>query len=439
MKTTFNKKIPKEIIFLLLLTIAFSFLGFFLIKKIQKNEKEKTITREILIDTVEDSKALGYTGQRKIVADSKGNIFVGYRKNYKDNSEIYVAKIFRDANGTHVSDTTEPIAIIDKNNPQRVPSLAIDSKDTIHTVWYGSDTEKKQDDRQIKYTRKTIANKKWESWRNIAHVSGYNDEELWQEHPMILSGRDNMLYIAWEGKDEQNERQQIKFISSENNGTTWSSWKNVQPTKNNTQSRPVLIQDNSGKLSLFMYSSAGNKNDLQQIQYSTSTDKGDSWTAWQPISDSNFDSRHASAAIDQNGKIHAVWRAKVSPEGPAQIIYRIYSDGKWSDSKIVSPSTNYQFFPSIGAATNGIIYISWTESLDASDFPRDDPSSGLGMVSLIKKGQFQPVIKLSNQSNLLYANVSEKASDEIFIPVLYSEKIDEKKYNIRLKILDGTK
>ena len=99
-----------------------------------------------------DSKGLGYSGQRKMVADSLGNIYVAYREvpSGLDHYEVYVA-VSRD-NGKTWSDLgASPAAIV--NAPplvntstegggtgadQRVPAVAVDSKGWVHVGQYFS-------------------------------------------------------------------------------------------------------------------------------------------------------------------------------------------------------------------------------------------------------------------------------------------------------------
>lgn len=437
MKTLSNEKNYIKIIIAILVVLAFILIGFLIIEKIQQMEKEKKFSKEIEVDTSSDLRTLGYSGQRKIIQDGLGNIFIGYRKDYQRNSEIFVAKIYQDETGFHVTDTKNPIVTIDKNNDQRVPSLAIDAENTIHTVWYGSDMDNIKNNRQIKYSRKHTGDKNWESWRNIAYVSGYDNDDLWQEHPMILTGKDNMLYVVWEGKDEENEKQQIKFTKSSNGGTVWTKWKNIAPTKDNTQSRPTLIEDKTGKLFLLIYSSSGNENNLQQIQFISSADKGETWTNWQSISDPAFDARHISATVDNFEKIHVAWRAQTISNGPTQIIYRNHSGNKWSERTIVFPSKNYQFFPNIGTNESGKVYVSWMENPNKSGFPQENPASGFGLVSFLKREKFQTPIKLSEQKNILYPNVSEKIDIQNFVPIFYAEQISEEECRLKIKFLDS--
>jgi hypothetical protein len=439
MKIIFNKKKYGKIFIPFLITLTFALAGVLILKKTQQIEKESIFSKELTIDSITDLRALGYPGQRKIIKDTKGNIFVGYRKDYQKNAEIFIAKISPDITGLHISDTEKPISMIGKNNDQRVPSLAIDVADTIHVVWYGSDTQDTKNNRQIKYTRKPKGNTNWESWRDIAYVSGYNNDEFWQEHPMLLSGKDNMLYVVWEGKDEENKKQQIKFSKSTNSGLLWTKWKNISPSKNTTQSRPTLVEDKDGKLFLFIYSSQKIESGLQQIQFTSSSDKGETWGPWQLISSPTFDARHVSATADKLGNIHVTWRTQKVTNGPTQIIYRTFSENRWSDEKIVSPSTNYQFFPNIGIDQFEGVYISWMENLGPAEFPQENPTSGFGLVSFLKKGVFQPPVKLSEQNNILYPNVSEKTTLENFVPIFYTEKISDEEFKLKLKFLDTPK
>ncbi|MFZ2187993.1 MAG: sialidase family protein [Candidatus Moraniibacteriota bacterium] len=387
---------------------------------------------ELTIDSTEDAKGLGYSGQRKIAYDRKGNVYVAYRKKYLGLYEIFVARITGD-NPPEISGTKNPIAIIDAAS-QRVPAIAVDSKGIVHTVWYGSDNWQ-ENNRQIKYTASSDTGQTWSKWKNIAPVSGYTTKNLyWQEHPSLLIGPDDTLYVVWEGKDTQNNNQQIKFSKSEDGGENWSPWKNIAVSKN-TQSRPSLVIDQKGNLHLFMYSSQDNPmGDIQQIEHITSLDHGDTWSAWQAISDPLFDSRHASIAVDSHDVIHVAWRAGASSTQPSQIFYSVLANGEWGNILPLPTSTHYQFFPNIGIAENDQVYITWMENALLSDFPREDPSSGSSLISFMQDGIFQDPIRLENQGKL-YPNVPEKFDDTNLVPVAYLEQ-SELSYILKLKFLD---
>ncbi len=384
------------------------------------NKRPSISRRETVVDFIEDARGLGYSGQRKIVTDLKGNSYIAYRKNHNEYAEIFVARINPSGNTIRVEGTTRPISAVGGKTDQRVPSVVIDKEETLHVVWYGSDSEKQENNRQIKYSQSRDQGVSWSQWKNISIVEGFKKkEDYWQEHPMILAGRDGALYVVWEGKDKKNKEQQVKFSRSNDRGVTWSQWKNARMTPDNTQSRPTLVEDSAGRLFLFIYSSSGNNNGAQQIRYSTSSDRGETWSEWETISDGNVDSRHVSAVMDDRGIIHAAWRSAIPSREGSQIMYRAFQNGSWSPERAVySSSGEFQFFPSIGAYQGTIPYVVWMESDSSSDFPREDPRNGEARVSFLRDGVFTKPETFS-ESTGLYPHVPDRVTGGASIPVVY--------------------
>ena len=286
----------------------------------------------------------------------------------------------------------------------------------------------------MKYSRSSDGGKTWTQWKNISYVAGYiSPEDYWQEHPYILSGRDDELFVVWEGKDKDNQAQQIKFSRSSDGGATWSQWINVQASPGNTQSRPTLVEDSKGRLHLFMYSADGNNSERrQQIHYLRSDDKGDSWSKRLAVSDPDSDSRHISAASDENGTIHLAWRAQNS-SGFSQIMYRSLKNGSWSAIRSVGPSENYQFFPSIGVDGNGKINVVWMESDQPSDLPTEDPQDGKVFLSTLIAGAFSAPLEISSPSGGLYPHVPEKFGKE-GKPIIYESAVASGNYDLLFNI-----
>lgn len=378
------------------------------------------VEEPVLIGKTGDLSAMGFPGQRKVIFDSDKNILVAYRAKYMDSHQIFVAKITAESGYKTVLGKEKPIAFIKKIN-QRVPSIAIDSSGKIHVVWYGADTKAKINNRQVKYSYSEDGGASWSKAKNIAYVKGYKGEDYWQEHPSIYTGLNNEMYIVWEGKDYKNKKQQIKLTKSFDGGKTWGKWTNIKTT-GRTQSRPSLTQDKSGKLHLVMYSDFGKTG--QQIQYSFSSNKGDSWSAWQNVSNSKFDSRHASLAIDENGALHTVWR-EGSAGGKSRIFYSKMTQGSlWETPKQVFAlnSSNYQFFPNIYVWDNKVC-VSWMETESGSGFPREKPVSGKIYLTYLSDGKnfITPVI-MANSNNSVYPNMPAGSNgyNVNFIPVAYS-------------------
>lgn len=384
------------------------------------------------VDMIQDVRGLGYSGQRKIATDGKGNIFVAYRKKYQGKSEIFIAKIRKQENDWSVSGTEKPIACVGTGVDQRVPSIDIDSENVIHAVWYGADSDAQTDNRQIKYSRSRDGGRTWSDWKNISPVDGYRNEDYWQEHPHIIAGKNNFLFSAWEGKDQDNGKQQIKFSRSADGGMTWSRWKNIRTTPDNTQSRPTIVQDRSGRLHIFMYSSFANGTGRQQIAHSWSDDEGNSWNAWQAVSDPAFDSRHISSAVGPDGESHIAWRSQDS-SGRSQIMYRFLKNGRWSEIQAVAPSGSYQFFPSIGIDGDGKPNVVWMESEKPSDLPNENPPDGKIRIARLEAGAFSPIQPVADDTPGLYPHIPEK-SEGLEIPLIF-ESLRPKEYALFLRMI----
>ncbi len=387
------------------------------------------------VGNVTDLRALGYSGQRKSVMDEEGNMYFAYRKPYGGKNEIFVAKAAKNGSSWSVSGTDKPISLVGKGVDQRVPSIAIDSGGTLHVMWYGADSKEQVNNRQVKYTRSSDGGKTWTRWKNITKVSGYtSDEEYWQEHPMIFAGADDALYAAWEGRDSKYSKQQIKFSRSVDGGDTWSKWKNVKVTSGNTQSRPTVLQDDEGRLHLLMYSSYRSASDTQQIQYAYSDNGGATWSNWKSISNSSFDARHLSAALDSNGGVHVAWRGQSRSGGSARIFYSALRSGNWSIPKAVASSSEYQFFPSICLTAKGTPYIAWSQTAASSEFPRENPSQGKIYLSYLEQdGTFSAAELISNDNTSLYPNMPDKISGSQSV-ILY-ETGSAKNYAVKARIV----
>lgn len=385
------------------------------------------------IDEIEDKKGLGYSGQRKVAVFDSNNVFVTYRKKFKGESQIFVAKITKENRQDLISGTDKPIAVVDGGADQRVPSILIDSKKVVHVVWYGSDSDKEINNRQIKYSFSKDAGKTWSDWRNISVVEGYNEEEYWQEHPYIFEYSKNILFIAWEGKDKLNSKQQIKISKSLDGGATWSTWKNVRETPDYTQSRPTIVRDKQNRMHLFAYSSNKNDGDKQQIVHAWSDDAGGSWSEWDVVSDPDYDSRHVSATVDPSGKIALVWRAQNSLQH-SQIMYRSSFNGHWSEIQPVYLSQNFQFFPSIGADNDGSMYAVWMESEDESKLPTEDPSSGVIYSAQIVSDKIKKPELVSEGSDNLYPNMPELFGKGRPFILYESKTFSSDKFSLRLII-----
>lgn len=331
------------------------------------------------IDETEDYRAIGYTDQRKIARDSRGNLFVAYRRKHRTRGlhryHIFVARSADQGASWTVLNNNTPVERVG-DYTQRAPAIAVDRDDVLHLVWYGNDAGNSgENERQIKYARSSDGGASWSGWINLAEVPGYAGQRLWQEHPAVHVGRAGDVYVVWQGMDATYQAaSQVKFARSTDGGLTWSAWWNVSPASRGNRSRPTLVASrDGGRLYILAY---GDVSGRQQILWTTSDDGGSTWAAWLAVATCDADQRHVSVALDSRDRLHAAWRQE-DRSGKTQVHYAGYDGRSWSAPLAVGPNgAAYQFFPSIAVTRDDRLWLAWTESTGPSGYPSDDPRDG---------------------------------------------------------------
>lgn len=379
------------------------------------------VSNPTIVDNITDDKGLGYPDSRKVVRDRQGNLYIAYRNKYRMESalryHIFVAKSVDNGATWIVLNHNRPIENTGDYN-QRVPSITIDAKDTIHVVWYGLDAGHTSDnDRQIKYGQSTDGGKSWKTWTNIAEITGYQDETLWQEHPVIYADNQDTLYVVWEGRDAEYKNGQIKFTKSLDGGKTWAVWRSVAPDVPTYFSRPTIVATHdSATLYILAYAQFGK---LHQIVWTHSTDGGNHWADWAAVAPDQKDQRHVSLAIDSADRLHAVWRQQVSgapANASTQIHYAAYANGAWQTAKPISENVAYQFFPSITVSDNDQVWVVWLEASSASGYPKEAPDAGTVYYAVAINGKWSDRLQLGHRNNAFYPSLSWNRYAKLMTP-----------------------
>ena len=351
-----------------------------------------------------------------------GTVIVGYRRRFNDVYQIFTSALIPQHGQTYtIQNDIWPVSDDQLRVTQRVPALAEDPWNTTHLLWYGSSNAEQENARQIHYRR--LSDTHMSEGDVISYVTGYAPwSEYWQEHPTIATGNPGMLYVAWEGRDAEHRNQQIKFSVSDNNGRTWSQWTNVRPDGEHTFSRPTLLYDEDrGRLYLFAYGSGATTHDSNQVQYTTSSDDGATWSSWTLLSNGVYDARHITVT-HLGGEPLVVYRAQQKEGGPTQIMYNHFKDGAPTRSTRIHASQHYQFFPSVIAAhALNTFCVAWIEEDTSSDFPKDDPSDGdilLGCKEPAQQSDTFTVYNLTPTGSHLYPSLPIETWMQQF-PVVY--------------------
>ncbi|MCX6048587.1 MAG: sialidase family protein [Chloroflexi bacterium] len=369
------------------------------------------VSNPAIVDNITDDKGLGYPDSRKVVRDKQGNLYIAYRNKYRMESalryHIFVAKSTDNGATWFVLNRNRPIENTGDYN-QRVPSITIDTKDTIHVVWYGLDAgHPNANDRQIKYGQSTDGGKSWKTWTNIAEITGYQDETLWQEHPVIYADRQDTLYVVWEGRDSEYKNGQIKFTQSRDGGKTWTGWHSIAPDASTYFSRPTIVATHdSATLYILAYAQLGKRH---QIVWTQSADGGITWAPWATVAPDQKDQRHVSLAIDSKDQLHAVWRQQsdgLFANTYTQIHYAVYENGAWGAAKPLSEAVAYQFFPSITISDNDQVWVVWLETATASGYPKEEPDAGTVYYAVAVNGNWSSRLQLGHRDKAFYPSLS---------------------------------
>jgi hypothetical protein len=116
---------------------------------------------------------------------------------------------------------------------------------------------------------------------------------------------------------------------------------------------------------------------VQQVLYGKLDKRG--FSGWKPVGPSAGDQRHVAAALDAQGRLHAVWREGPAGKGAAATNVAIYygvrdTGGSWRKPVRVSAADENASMASVAAYGNGVCvaWIAWTPGAMNSEGQRDN-------------------------------------------------------------------
>jgi hypothetical protein len=353
---------------------------------------------------VSDTKAMGYVNNSKFLVDDSGTAYVAVRSRGEHGFNIaLVHSVGAWGNGMSFEQTwlEDRPGLEVSTAPQRPAAIAFGADGSIHMVWYGGSAAAPE--HQIRYARfATGAGAHIQEETAPFTVPGFpaapgpgsNPEAiLWQEHPSLAVGPDGSIHVAWEARDptrtsnEGAPRPGVAYATRSRAGVWSVSGILGRPPYLGvddpypSQSRPTILVDRTGTVHVLCYGSVAS---VQQILHGEIKKNGN-FSGWRPISPSPADQRHVAAALDPEGRVHAVWREGTLQEGAASAQVSIYysaldPDGKWRKAIRVSAADENASTPSIAADQSrvSVAWVAWTpgamntEGQPDNGFPSDN-------------------------------------------------------------------
>ena len=315
------------------------------------SDSVRTIIDTLPVTAVTDVNTMATNGGRKIVRDSKGYWHVVY----KDSTMQIAARRAKDL--TTWQDTNPPTL---ESYTQYAPSIAADALGNVHLVWYGTDANS-GGVQLIKYSR--FDGHTWTAKVNITSGSNYHEN-----YPSIHIGSNNVIHVVYNAADAvYSATRQIKHIKSEDGGASWSSPKNISPTATYGQYFPSVAGDKNNTLHAVWQAPDASTNQYQ-IQYSTSTDGGSTWSTCVNVSNTvGYEQGNPVVVVGKNNQPHIFWRGTDSGSGGKYRVKHTYLDGTWAAWENVNPITGYsQGEPSVTVDPWGTLHLV-THSADADN------------------------------------------------------------------------
>ena len=385
-------------------------------------------TGQSQVDQISDPKGLGYSGQRKMAIDSAGNTYIAYRKPPAGltESEIYVAvskdngKTWTDLGGGSVAIVNAPPLVSGTTQgggigtDQRVPSIVIDSKNQVHVVWYGRDqVYTGANERQVKYSMWN--GMAWLPWINISPVLGYSGSTYWQEHPVIVVGKNDVLHVLWEGADSGSAGvQQIKHSMSTDGGYTWTNWENIAPVDQSGQSRPDAVVDQNGNVFVAWYGGVSGTTGTR-IKYTRWNIGTATWDPVQIVAGiEGYNQKHVSLGIDQSNTLRLIWDGPDSSHSNSLVKYSSLnlnlSSPSWSAWTNINAGTALNQSDPIISIGPAMVLVAWQEWSGTDSFIATNASV---FIMIIGVGQSKTPLGNSFSANNKWPIMTEDSSGGI--------------------------
>ena|GEM_PF-4215938 len=243
---------------------------------------------------------------------------------------------------------------------QKIPSVAVDGEGVIYAVWNDA---REDTARRVYFAKSTDGGS---SFGQSVRVDD-SPAESTQLNPRIAVDTSGDVYVVWQ--DSRSGNWDIYFSKSTDGGVSFST-PNVKVSDEGLFAKfwPMVAVDSEGNVYI-VWQDARNGYDNYDIYFARSTDGGQTFGGNVRVDDSDPNrsaQSYPSIALDSGGNIYIVWNDERSGDSDVYFTKSVDKGVSFVKPNVRVDDTgsagSSQLEPSIAAAPNGDVYVSWTDT-----------------------------------------------------------------------------
>jgi hypothetical protein len=216
------------------------------------------------------------------------------------------------------------------------PSIAVDSKDTVHIVWHGRDSTNSYS-YNIRYINRTSSG----TWSSVTLVTSYTGS-YYNQYPSIAVDTKDNVHVTWYGRTPSYSYYQIQYRMKSGATGAWGSIRMIT-TASYYQYYPCIVADLNDNVHILWYGDSPYR--VKYVRYNASSS---SWDAIQNVASDTYN-YYPTISVDQRGYIYAGWSGGTAPY-QIRLSVKKSPTGSWSTPVTLSDDPSlaggYQYYAS---------------------------------------------------------------------------------------------